>query len=326
MKPKTLSWILFLSLGVLTSCRSEPTPVVPENASVELTPSVESKASVEVPSSPEGPAYIEERGIVYANVQDVELKLDLYRPVEGDGPFPTIVFIFGGGFMDGGRAGFWAQSRLAAERGYVTVTIDYRLTSVVDEEAKPKYLFPAQIHDVKCAVRWLRSNAQNLGIDPGRIGAAGWSSGGYLALMLALTDPSDGLEGDCGDLNYSSRVQAAVNLAGGMDLAAGHGARDPSCVGYVRRLLGGGPDERPEEYRLASPISHGSEDDPPILTLLGEQDSCVPPQYGELFDLRMRETGVPHTLIILDEPHSYFGGAWPDLYKTVFEFFDRHLK
>ena len=105
----------------------------------------------------------------------------------------------------------------------MAATIDYRLTNVLDEGSQAKYPFPAQIHDVKCAVRWLRANAEEHDIDPDRIGALGISSGAHLALLLALSDPSDGLEGDCGDMDYSSSVQAAVNLAGPTDMAKNFG-------------------------------------------------------------------------------------------------------
>ena len=326
MKPKAIFWIPILSIGWLAACRSDLAPAVFEGPPVDATPLFESTESVEVPPSLEGPSIIEETGIVYANVQGVELKLDLFRPAGDDGPLPVIIFMFGGGWFEGGRAAFWGQSRLAAQRGYVAVPIDYRLTDELDANSQPKYPWPAQIHDVKCAVRWLRSNAERLNIDPGRIGAAGYSAGGHLALMLALTDPSDGLEGDCGDLSYSSRIQAAVSLAGPMDLAY---AYDPGTA-YGRlaygRLLGGNPEEKPKEYRSASPIFYGSHDDPPVLTVLGERDADFTPQNGERFDASMSEAGAFHTLIIIEgEGHSYFGGTWPDLYEIVFEFFDRHL-
>jgi len=164
-----------------------------------------------------GPAEpIPHMGIVYATPDNVELRLDLVVPGEGKGPFPAIVFIFGGGFQGGARSHWGTEIVLAAKRGYVGVSIDHRLVTM-QPDGKAKYPFPAQVHDVKCAIRWLRANAQKYGIDRDRIGVIGFSSGGHLALMLGLTEPSDGLEGDCGDLSVSSRVQAAVCLAGGGD-------------------------------------------------------------------------------------------------------------
>jgi acetyl esterase/lipase len=129
-----------------------------------------------------------------------------------------LVFIHSGGWRHHGnrQATSW-ETELAAERGYVAVTVDYRLLSG-SEGIKTNDPFPAQLHDVKCAVRWLRGNAEQYNIDPARIGVYGCSFGGYLALMLGLTDLSDAMEGECGNLNLSSEVQAVVNMSGLTDL------------------------------------------------------------------------------------------------------------
>ena len=268
-----------------------------------------------------------EKEIVYANVDDVELELDLYKPAKGDGPFPAIVIMHGGNWVGGKRDSFSKQSEWAADRGYVAILIERRYALEVDENSQTKYPFPAPLHDAKCAVRWLRSNAEDLGIDPDRIGVVGFSDGGMLALLLALTGPSDGLEGECGDLNYSSRVQAAVNLGGDMDLAFGFDAL-PTTVQFGRSLLlGGTPEERPEEFRVASPITYVSEDDPPVLSIRGDIETEITPELSELFDTRMRDAGASHTLIMRElTTHSYFMRAHPELYITVFEFLDSHLK
>jgi acetyl esterase/lipase len=105
----------------------------------------------------------------------------------------------------------------AAQRGYVAVTADYRSTNL-KEDGKAVYCFPNQVFNAKCAIRWLRAKADTYHIDPDRVGVIGWSSGGYLALMIGLTDTSDGLEGDCGDMSISTRVQAVVSLAGPTEL------------------------------------------------------------------------------------------------------------
>ena len=184
-----------------------------------------------------------------------------------------------------------------------------------DEHGKPKYQFPAQVHDVKCAVRWLRANAKKYKIDPNRIGAVGYSSGGYLSLMLGLTDPSDGLEGECGDLQHSSSVQAVVNMAGPTVL---------KYLGTVRwciSFLGGTPEEVPEVYRMASPINYVSNDDPPVLIIHGDSDGIVPLKHAELLDLKMNEAGAVHTFIIKkDRGHGVF------VDNDVWDFFDKHLK
>ncbi len=195
---------------------------------------------------------IRETEIVFGTVDGVDLKLDLARPGKGKGPYPALVFIHGGGWRSGGRWNNTSYIREAAGRGYVAVTVDYRLTSVSDGP-KAKYPFPAQIHDVKCAVRWLRANAEKYNVDPARIGAYGYSAGGHLALLLGLTDSSDGLEGNCGNLNFSSKVQAVVSRSGSTDLL-GLFETEYADRSAVMRLVGGSPEEMPEEYRIASPV------------------------------------------------------------------------
>ncbi len=264
--------------------------------------------------------FISERGITYGKGGDVELKLDLARPANGKGPFPALIFLFGGGYAEGTRSAFYRQIGLAAERDYVAVAIDYRLTSV-RENFKPKYPFPAQLHDAKCAVRWLRANATKYNIDKNRIGVVGFSAGGNLSLMLGLTDSSDGLEGDCGDGKISSRVQAVVNLAGGTELIM-HYKLYP---GYIGALLGGSPKELPERYKAASPLTYVSIDDPPVLTICGTRDGVLPQE--KLLDDRMKLIGASHTLIIIEGAgHSMY--SLVNFYEDnpVWDFFDKHLK
>lgn len=265
-------------------------------------------------------AYVVEPGIVYGKGADVELKLDLARPASGKGPFPALVFLFGGGYKTGSRSHFGLEIMEAAKRGYVAVSIDYRLTRV-EENGKPKYQFPAQVHDAKCAVRWLRSNARKYKIDKNRIGMLGFSAGGNLALMLGLTDSSDGLEGECGDLQYSSRVQAVVNLAGGTDLVIHYQLYSY----YYGDLLGGTPEEVPERYKSASPITYVSNDDPPVLSICGTRDRVL--QQEELLDNRMKAVGAFHTLIVR-EGAGHSVSQLVDFFKDnpVWDFFDRHLK
>jgi len=163
---------------------------------------------------------IMERDIIYGKGGDVDLMLDLARPKKAKGRLPTLIYIHGGGwgYMLGfSKNSYTSSIREAAKKDYIAVTIEHRLISV-KENGKVKYPFPAQVHDIKCAVRWLRANARKYKIDPNRIGVVGWDSGGHLALMLGLTDPSHMLEGECGNMEYSSRVQAVVSLAGITDL------------------------------------------------------------------------------------------------------------
>ena len=138
-----------------------------------------------------------ERDIVYGHGGDLELHLDLARPRELDGLLPAILFMHGGGWSKGNRQAGEAGTMLLAKQGYVAATISYRLA--------PAACFPAQLHDCKTAVRWLRANASTYGIDADHVGAAGHSAGGHLAALLALTPNQLEFEGVGGHPNFFQR-------------------------------------------------------------------------------------------------------------------------
>ena len=263
-------------------------------------------------------------GYVIVSLQDVPNvpALDL---AEGTGPYPAIIFIFGGGWNSGGRIAFREHIQWAAEKGYVGVAMDYRLLNRM-EAGEFLYPFPAQIQDPKCAVQWLRANAEEYKIDQDRIGAVGIGSGSHLTLLLALTDESDGLEGDCDFADYSSRIQAAVGIAGPIELTS-HYAMGKGVKGYVSNLCGGTPDEVPEAYERASPITYVSGDDPPVLTIFGELDEMAMPYQGELMKARTEEYGIHHELVVLEgKNHVKLGLLLGESYDLAYDFFDEFLK
>ncbi len=136
------------------------------------------------------------------------------RP-KGEGPFPAILCIHGGGFRAGNRQGYDKQCLRLAQHGYVALTVSYRLA--------PKYPFPAAIHDVKAAVRWTRANAAKYHIDPARLGVTGGSAGGHLAQFLGVTGDVKQFEGDGGNPEQSSRVVCVVNYYGPSDFTKSYG-------------------------------------------------------------------------------------------------------
>lgn len=289
-----------------------------------LIPAACMAALVWWPCSAVGAKIIEEENLTYGKGGDRDLKLDLARP-EGDGPFPTLVFIHGGGWRGGSRAGYRAEIVEAAKRGYVAVTVSYRLTEP-DDQGTAKHPFPAQVHDVKCAVRWLRANAAKYHVDPDRIGATGGSAGGHLSLMLGLSDATAKLEGSGGHAEQSSRVQAVVNYFGPTDMSALYGTSGGARP-IVASFLGGTPEELRDRYLAASPTTHVSKDDPPVLSLHGADDRLVPPDQARALDKKMREAGAPHTLTILDgQGHGFGGQASAKARTALYEFFDKHLK
>ena len=266
-----------------------------------------------------------EQGIVYGQGGDVDLELDLARPATGDGPFPAIVFIHGGGWQGGSRTGYLDEARRAAEHGYVAVTVTYRLTNLL-VDGKPKYLFPEQVHDVKCAVRWVRAHAAQYHVDPERIGVTGGSAGGHLSLMVGLADSSAGLEGNGGYADQSSRVQAVVNYFGPTELASCYESNE-TAADAIGAFLGGPPQDEADRYKAASPVTYVDRDDPPILTLHGSQDGIVPAEQAKLLDAKMKQAGAPHTLVILEgQPHGFRDDADVVARAAMYAFFDKHLK
>lgn len=267
-------------------------------------------------------AFVEERDLVYATPAGQELRLDLIHPDDPGRRLPLVIFIYGSehAYHSANRVNFAPAAAEAARRGYVAANIAYR-TTYEKVDGKPLHEFPSQVHDAKCAVRWLRANAGRYGIDPDRVGLVGYSSGANLALMAGLTDPSDGLEGECGDPAVSSRVQAIVNLAGETDAVEHYRI----AYTYYRPLLGGSPDTVPERYRQASPLTYVSPDDPPVLTIVGGEDARLP--QAQLLDERLRGVGASHTLIVVPGASHYmnkivdFAQDGP-----VWEFLDRHLR
>lgn len=268
-----------------------------------------------------------EENITYGKAGDTELKLDLARP-DGDGPFPAIVFIHGGGWAGGNRQIYSGQIREAAKRGYVAATISYRLM-VFDDKKKETTtatpIFPAQINDAKAAIRWLRANASKYKVDANRIGVTGASAGGHLSLLVGLTDSSAKLEGESGTPDQSSRVQAVVNVFGPTEMMSCH---KKSSVAWIFRLfLGGTPEETPDLHKAASPLTYVSKDDPPVLTLHGDLDELVPIEQATMLDEKMKAAGASHTLIILKgQGHGFAGEHQKKADKATWDFFAEHLK
>jgi acetyl esterase/lipase len=239
-------------------------------------------------------------GLVYARYGDRELQLDLYRPKERAKPLPAIVCIHGGGWYKGDRFAMTNLAMALASRGFVTVSISYRLSG----EAK----FPAAIEDAKAAVRWLRANAETHGLDPAKIGVTGLSAGGHLAALLATSGGVASLEGDGGHADESSTVQACVAMGAQTDLLsdriAGLSARpdDP----FYRTFLGGPQSEKHEVYALASPRHHLDESDPPMLIMTGALDD--PSTHADELRTDLERLGVTTGLVVIpDAPHAFLG-------------------
>ncbi len=200
-----------LAASFLVACSSapQPTPILP-------TPTLAAPSDATRTPAPDEPLDVTEPGsverdVTYCTVGDVALKMDVYTPDTMTNPAAAVIYVHGGGWTDGDKAsGGSREIREMLARGYLVFAINYRLA--------PEYKFPAQIQDVKCAVRHLRANVAVYNLDPDRIGAWGNSAGGHLVSLLGVTDASAGFEGSGGYADQSSRVQAVVDGYGPADL------------------------------------------------------------------------------------------------------------
>jgi len=256
--------------------------------------------------------------VVYAKAGDRELKLDLAVPTDGDGPFPCVVCLHGGGWRLGNKRDVRGWTEFLAGRGYVAASVGYRLA--------PGATFPAQIEDVKTAVRFLRTNAEKYHIDKDRFGALGWSAGGHLACLLGLTDEACGFEGtECP--GQSSRVQAVVDFFGPTDLSGF--AKDASAQrGMIGPFVGAQYAETPAAHERASPIKYVSKDAPPFLILHGTKDGIVPIEQSRELAERLKEARVSYRLVeVPDEGHGWWSGrAGAITTEETIRFLDSKLK
>lgn len=261
------------------------------------------------------------RNLVYATYGDREMELDLYRPKGVAKNLPAIVCIHGGAWWKGERRHHENLAKALAARGFVTVTISYRLSG-----ERP---FPAQIEDCKAAVRWLRANADQYGIDANLIGATGLSAGGHLTNLLATSGGVSELEGEGGNESFSSTIQAAAPMGAQSDLESERirlRSLDPKAAFYPQ-FLGGSQEEAPETYQLASPRHHLDVTDPPIFYLTGELDDPSTHAIETRHDLLA--LGISTGLhIIKGAPHPFLTKQlfFDDAINVLDHFFTTHLK
>ena len=254
----------------------------------------------------------------YARVNGQPLQLDLYTPKQPVGKLPVLVWIHGGSWKAGSKhfcpIGFMATQNVAV------VSIDYRLSETAS--------FPAQLHDCKGAIRWLRAHADEYQLDANHIGIFGASAGGHLAALLGTTAQASELEGTVGgNLHFSSGVQAVCAFYAPTDLdrlvADPKDRKNPQAP--VARLLGGAVENHLAQAAAASPVTHVSKDSAPFFLLHGEKDTLVPAEQSRLLHAALRQAGVEtHLEIIPGKGHGII--APPAAAEKIYQFFQKHLR
>lgn len=293
-------------LPLLALCVAAPV-VLSAGEAPKLKDGVSLQKFVEVPADakprkveskvPEG--VVAHEDLIYAKGGSRDLKLDLYAP-KGDGPFPAVLVVHGGGWTSGNKEAFRPIAQQLAARGFVAVTNEYRLAG----EAQ----FPGAVEDCKAAVRWLRAHAAEYHIDVNRIGGVGGSAGGHLIGMVATTADTRLFEGSGGSAEQSSALRAAVLMGAGVDQAT-RAKETPKPISSQLIFFGGTLADKGDVYVAASPITHLSKATPPLLFLEGEFDTP-----GERY-IEMRKKldalGIPNRLVVIQRGKHGCWGSEP---------------
>ena len=235
--------------------------------------------------------------IEYAKVGELSLKLDLHRPPGENSPL--IVYVHGGGWRAGSKKDVPIVDLY--DKGFAIASVEYRLST--------QAVFPAQVHDIKAAIRFLRANAGLYHINASKTAIIGSSAGGHLAALVGVSNGNQELEGKVGEhLDQSSDVQVIVSYYGASNLETILSQSTPKGLEFripaLKLLLGDTPDKKPE---LASPVAHLDKNDPPLLLIHGDADPQMPPQQSQELAKAYESFGLPVTLIML--PGSLHGGA-----------------
>jgi len=279
------------------------------------------RAKVVEPKLPAGVTAHE--NLVYARDGGRQLHLDLFTPLKKSPKgYPGVLLIHGGGWRSGYRQMEWPMAQHLAAQGYVTATVEYRLST--------EALYPTGIHDLKAAIRWLKGNAAKYNINPRKIAVYGCSAGGELAAFLGTTGDMKKFEGSLGDLRQSSRVQAVVDVDGVLDFTdPAESAKDtiPEKPSAGKAWFGASFKDNPALWREASPINYISEKTAPILFV----NSSLPRFHAGRDEGigKMKKLGIyseVHT--IPDTPHPFwlFHPWFDEAFGYIVTFLDKTLK
>lgn len=315
MFAKIFMLILLASVSlVMTHCAAPPSPAPTEAPTPRAT---------DTPIPTVTPTPHIEYDVTYCTINDIALKLDLYFPAARQAtPAPVLVNIHGGSWSGGDKRRSDSAADIAelVARGYLIAVVNYRLA--------PTHKFPAQIQDVKCAVRFLRANAARYHLDPNRIGAWGCSAGGHLVSLLGVTDKNAGWDNVGEYREQSSRIQAAVPLCAPADITLYDAV---ARADMLRRVFGSQTGINPALVR-ASPTTYVTQDDPPFLILQGDQDHIIPLAQGQaLHDKLIAAGGYARIVTVRDGEHCFpdaptMSPTRAEITQLIADFFDQALR
>ena len=259
-----------------------------------------------VAAEPHDPATLQRlRGLSYAKRDGVELFADIYMP-PGEGPNPGVLMVHGGAWAAGSKWNVLFHANQLAQHGYTVAAIDYRLA--------PKHKFPAQLEDCRAALDWMRANADKYRIDKSRIGAYGYSAGGHLVSLLAVTDRKKRPEG-------AGRLKAVV--AGGAPCSFDWIDRESRSLAY---FLGASRAENPMVYQDASPLTFVSPKAPPFFFFHGERDRLVPMSSSDALHQLLKKSGVDSSFHVVPK-QGHLPAYFDQKARTkAIKFLDRVLK
>ena len=261
-----------------------------------------------------------EMGIQFAEVDNRQLLLDLYLPkAESDEKSPVVIWVHGGAWRAGDRSRVPVQS--LTQHGFAVASVDYRLSPVAR--------FPAQVHDIKAAIRFLRANAEQHGLDTKRFAIAGASAGGHLAALTGVAGAD--LEGKVGEhLDQSSAVSVIVSFYGASNLQTILSQSTPHGLSVrvpaLHLLLGGQPEVQPALARQASPVAHVDGKSPPLLLIHGDQDPQMPiNQAHELHGVYLKHKRPVEFDVIYGAAHGGEAFYTPEKIERVAAFLSKSL-